>query len=115
MQKNKMDKLSWFPAIVPTREGQIKKVDVGGKSICIIREAGKFYATSSRCPHAGADISQGWCEGGKIVCPYHRHKFDLESGRGDPGQGDFISTYSLREENGKWFVGIPKPWWKTIF
>jgi nitrite reductase (NADH) small subunit/3-phenylpropionate/trans-cinnamate dioxygenase ferredoxin subunit len=31
--------------------------------------------------HAGAPLKNGWCERGKVICPFHRHEFDLISGR----------------------------------
>lgn len=53
--------------------------------------------------------------GGKLVCPVHRHHFDLESGRGDPGQGNFIPVFPIQTIEGKMCVGMKVPWWKRIF
>ncbi|QNL48700.1 Rieske 2Fe-2S domain-containing protein [Olivibacter sp. SDN3] len=86
----------------------IRKIKRAGKHICLINHENKYFATSWRCPHAGADLSNGWCEEGRIVCPYHRHAFDLETGRGDKGQGNYINTYPIEKRDGKWYVG-----WKT--
>jgi len=110
-----MEKLTWYVIQLPQQEGKIQKVVVGGKRLCLLLLSGKLYATGSRCPHAGADLSQGWCEEGKLVCPYHRHRFDLQTGKGDVGQGNYIDVFPVREENGKWYVGFRKPWWKKIF
>ncbi|WP_093364636.1 Rieske (2Fe-2S) protein [Sphingobacterium wenxiniae] len=110
-----MEKLTWYVIQLPQQEGKIQKVVVGGKRLCLLLLRGKLYATGSRCPHAGADLSQGWCEEGKLVCPYHRHRFDLQTGKGDVGQGNYIDVFPVREENGKWYVGFRKPWWKKIF
>lgn len=92
----------------------IRKLKIAGRSICLIPYEGKVYATSARCPHAGADLSGGWCEEGRLICPYHRHAFDLASGRGDPGQGDYIRTFPLKYENNKWFIGMKKPWYNFL-
>ncbi|HEY1008050.1 MAG TPA: Rieske 2Fe-2S domain-containing protein, partial [Sphingobacteriaceae bacterium] len=71
----------------------VHRVDAGGKKVCLIRNGGVFYATQVHCPHAGADLSYGWCRDGKLICPYHRHEFDLETGSGAEGQGDYLETY----------------------
>jgi len=41
----------------------------------------KKYNISRYCPHQGGDLKQGWIEDGKIVCPRHRWKFDLNTGK----------------------------------
>lgn len=99
---------------IPVDDG-IRKIKVGGKRLCLIREQGRLYATAVRCPHAGADLSQGWCEEGRLICPYHRHAFDLKTGKGDPGQADYIPVFPLREESDGWYVGVKESWIKKIF
>ncbi len=76
---------------------QVKSVQLGGKRICLVRHQGRYYATQMKCPHAGADLSHGWCKEGFLVCPYHRHEFNLENGRGLPEQGNYIDTYPVEE------------------
>lgn len=96
-------------------EGRIVKVKVGGKSVCLINDQGTYYATSWRCPHAGADLSKGWCEDGRIICPYHRYAFNLATGRGDQGQGNYIDSYPVEKRDGKWCVGRKSSWVKRLF
>ncbi|SJN42444.1 hypothetical protein FM107_11610 [Sphingobacterium sp. JB170] len=109
------DKLVWHPIGALPKEGEIRKVKIDGRTICIVEQGNQLYATGARCPHAGADLSQGWCDRGKLVCPVHRHHFDLESGRGDPGQGNFIPVFPIQTIEGKMCVGMKVPWWKRIF
>lgn len=99
---------------LPKPEG-IRKVKISGKQICLIQQGEELYATSTRCPHAGADLSGGWCENGRLICPYHRHAFDLQSGRGDPGQGDYIRVYPLKKQGLHWFIGMKEHWLKKWF
>lgn len=94
---------------IPNTEG-IHKVKIAGKHICIIRHGDQLHATSARCPHAGADLSAGWCDAGRLVCPYHRHAFHLGTGRGDAGQGNYITVYPLEERKDGWFIGINEGW-----
>ena len=38
-----------------------------------------LYSVQRYCPHQGADVTEGWIEGGTVlVCPRHRWHFDLE-------------------------------------
>lgn len=100
-----------FSAGVLTSEDFIRAVEVSGKRLCIVKSAGKFYALSNRCPHAGAELSKGWCSAGHIICSYHRHKFDLETGRGAAGQNNYVNTYPVEIKSDGLYVGISKPWW----
>jgi len=48
-----------------------------------------------------------------VVCPVHRWKYNVENGRGAPGQGDFVDTYPVRETEEGVFIGMKKDaWWK---
>ncbi len=99
---------------IPEADG-IRKLKIAGKHVCIIRNGGRLHATSARCPHAGADLSGGWCEKERLICPYHRHAFSLETGRGDAGQGDYITVYPLEEREGEWFIGMKESWLGKLF
>lgn len=110
--------MEWIPlphSLIPEKNGQLRKVKVAGKKICLIHEQGSLHATSARCPHAGADLSGGWCENGRLICPYHRRAFDLRSGRGDPGQGDYVTVYPLEKRGDAWFIGIRLGWFRRMF
>ncbi|MFD2597112.1 Rieske (2Fe-2S) protein [Sphingobacterium griseoflavum] len=111
-----MDKEDWhLVSDVQVAEGGMQRLKVAGKVICLVKQDGELFAVGNRCPHAGADLAQGWCEAKKIVCPVHRHRFDLTTGRGDAGQGNFIPTYPLKVDSGKLYIGIHKSWWKRLF
>ncbi|MHB1176867.1 MAG: Rieske (2Fe-2S) protein [Daejeonella sp.] len=93
-------------------EDFLLKVDVQGKRLCMVKEGEKIFAVQNKCPHAGADLSQGWCRNGNIVCPYHRHEFNLETGKGKVSQGNYINTYPVEFRADGVYVGINKSWWK---
>lgn len=111
------DDLEWHkvPTKIDESRNYVKALHVAGKKLCLIREGDVLSVTSSRCPHAGADLTNGWCEGGKLVCPFHRHKFNIENGKGDEPQHNFIRIYPLKKENGEFYVGIKKSLWNKIF
>ena len=95
----------------------IKKVKADGKSICLVGYEGKVYAIGATCPHAGAELSGGWCKDGKIICPFHRYSYSLETGKGDPGQNDYVDTYPVEIREDGVYVGIASfgDKWRSIF
>lgn len=88
----------------------INKIKLSGKSICLVNFENKFYAVSAKCPHAGADLSEGLCVRKLIVCPYHRYTYDLETGKGGEGQNDFIETYPVEIKDDGVYVGVVSVW-----
>jgi len=44
-----------------------------------VKDGNNVYKVCAKCPHEGADMSKGWVENGKLVCPKHSWKFDLEN------------------------------------
>lgn len=89
-----------------TNKPFIEKVKAGGKSICLVGYEGEIYAIGASCPHAGAELSGGWCKDGKIICPFHRYSYSLETGKGDPGQNDYVDTYPVEIREDGVYVGI---------
>ena len=88
----------------------LTKVRAGNTSVCLVGVDNEVYALATKCPHAGADISQGWCKDGKLVCPYHRYSYDIQTGRGSPGQGDYIKTYPVEIREDGVYVGVKSFW-----
>lgn len=107
-----MNWINILPASITASEDFIRTVQVSGRKLCIVKTGNEFYAVQSKCPHAGAELSNGWCASGKLVCPYHRHEFDLKTGRGAKGQGNYIDTYPIELREDGLYVGISKAWWK---
>lgn len=110
--------MKWFRAFNKVQvpgAGVIKTADVNGKQICIINNEGNFIATQSQCPHAGGHFSGGWCRSGHLVCPIHRYEYNLTTGRGAEGQGDYIDIYptDLREDG--LYVGFEESWWARLW
>ncbi|WP_121811836.1 Rieske (2Fe-2S) protein [Mucilaginibacter kameinonensis] len=104
--------MKWYKAlgIIDIDSTFIKKVKAGSKSICLVGFEGKLYAVSAKCPHAGADLSEGLCVRKLIVCPYHRYTYDLETGKGGEGQNDFIETYPVEIREDGVYIGVNSIW-----
>jgi nitrite reductase/ring-hydroxylating ferredoxin subunit len=100
--------MDWYKAY----DGKLKtttfliKIKINGKSLCLVGYEGSVYALGSTCPHAGADLSGGWCRDGKLICPFHRYSYDIKTGKGDPGQNDYIDTYPVEVRDDGVYVSM---------
>ncbi len=82
-------------------------IEVDGKKICISLFKDQLYATSAKCPHAGGNLSHGYIDStGNIVCPIHRYKFALQTGKNVTGEGYYLKTYLIENRANGIFVGI---------
>ncbi len=85
----------------------LAEIEVAGKRICIAKKRNSVEACTSKCPHAGGDMSQGFLDkNGNIVCPIHRYVFNLENGRDVSGEGYFLKTYPVKIDDKGVFIGI---------
>lgn len=67
-------KVSELPA------GQARQISVGKKKIALFHCGGSLFAIDDACPHRGASLAEGHCEGTEVVCPLHAARFDLRTG-----------------------------------
>ncbi len=82
-------------------------VEVNGKKITLIKTSTGFYATAHKCPHASGIMADGFIDAlNNIVCPLHRYKFNLATGRNVTGEGYFLKTYPTRLENNMLYIGL---------
>lgn len=93
----------------------VKSIKVDGKKLCLIRNEHELYAIQNDCPHAGGSLSGGWCKNGHIVCPIHRWEYDLKTGRGAEGQGDYINKFPLEIRADGLYVGLKVSFWNRFF
>nr|WP_294948646.1 Rieske 2Fe-2S domain-containing protein [uncultured Mucilaginibacter sp.] len=100
--------MKWYAieGIVPDDKPFIKKVKIAGTNLCLLGYEGKLFALGAICPHAREDLSRGWCNNGKLVCPVHRFSYDLETGKGSPGQNDYVESYPVKIKGEVVYVGI---------
>ena len=93
-----------------TRRGtiDITEREVNGKLVCIVQHQEKLYACAGKCPHAGGRLSKGFTdEKGNIVCPVHRYKFRLSNGYNASGEGFYLKTYPIVENEDGVFIEFP--------
>ncbi|MFO0356139.1 MAG: Rieske (2Fe-2S) protein [Sphingobacteriaceae bacterium] len=84
-----------------------------GERVCISQTQEGFFAVQDKCPHNGASLSKGFCtEQNEIVCPLHRYKFDLRSGKTTAGGTYTLTTYPIDVRENGVFLGIKAKWWE---
>jgi len=42
----------------------------------------------------------------KLICPIHRYSYDIHTGKGDPGQHDFVDVYPVEIRDDGVYIGI---------
>ena len=82
-------------------------VEVNGQRVAIALYKNNLFGFSSKCPHAGGKLSNGYLDAvGNIVCPLHRYKFSLKTGRNMSGEGYFLKTYPVEVRLDGIFIGF---------
>jgi 3-phenylpropionate/trans-cinnamate dioxygenase ferredoxin subunit len=86
-------------------------VEADGKKITIAIFKEQLYAFAYKCPHAGGVMAEGFVDSlGNAVCPLHRYKFSLKTGRNSTGE-DYLKTYQTEiNENGVFIIFEEKRW-----
>jgi nitrite reductase/ring-hydroxylating ferredoxin subunit len=104
--------LEWIKVAenIPVKEASIQKLKAGSGYVCLVVFEEKCYAVSAKCPHAGGELAGGWCKDGNIICPLHRYQYDLKTGRGAKGQGDYIDTFPVEVRADGVYVQVKKRW-----
>jgi 3-phenylpropionate/trans-cinnamate dioxygenase ferredoxin subunit len=84
-------------------QNNLASVMVNGKHICFAMHQDALFAFTDKCPHAGGKLSSGYVDAmGNVVCPLHRYKFTMKNGYNCSGEGYFLKTYPVKEDDGIW-------------
>jgi nitrite reductase/ring-hydroxylating ferredoxin subunit len=77
-------------------DGKGKYVEIDGYHLAVFRSGGEVAAMDSTCPHAGANLADGFIDDGCAVCPWHYWAFRLDNGQMRDSPGVAISRYPTR-------------------
>lgn len=85
--------------LIPLGEG--RAYTLADKTIAVFRQRdGKLFATDNACPHRAGPLADGIIGAGKLICPLHMWKFDLQTGK-CIGEDAELRTYPVHEINGR--------------
>jgi nitrite reductase (NADH) small subunit len=90
--------------------GSFKEITIDGRRYVVYNVDGQIYASSGRCPHAGAPLGQGFFEDGAITCPLHMWGFDVRTGEclTDPDWSS-LETFPVRVDDGAIYMSVVVP------
>jgi nitrite reductase/ring-hydroxylating ferredoxin subunit len=97
-----------LPLAVINSKQPIQQLQLDGQKFCLVYHKEEWHATSHKCPHAGANLAGGWCVDGQLICPYHRHSFDLSHGKGAAGQHNSITIYRIQHREDGIYIELPQ-------
>ena len=76
--------MGWTELIRPeqVRPGEVRRVDVAGRSLAVVNCQGSFHVVDDACTHEDYSLSEGevWEDECEIECPAHASSFDLVTG-----------------------------------
>jgi nitrite reductase/ring-hydroxylating ferredoxin subunit/uncharacterized membrane protein len=73
----------WSPVMAEgdLPEAELRRAQVRGVSILVVKRDGRIYALGEKCAHLGGPLAEGKLEADSVVCPWHGSRFALVDGR----------------------------------
>ena len=92
-------------------DGKGKYVEVDGFHLAVFLNGDQVAVIDSTCPHAGANIADGFIEDGCAICPWHYWAFRLDNGQLRDSPGVAVRKYPTRifPHNDRQFVQAELP------
>jgi nitrite reductase/ring-hydroxylating ferredoxin subunit len=81
-------------------------VEAEGLRIAVFNDGGTFHALLGHCPHANGPMGHGWIEEGEAVCPLHRWRFKLATGRCTTIRGESLPRFRCEVRDGAVWVEV---------
>ena len=80
----------------------VQCVELDAREYLLVQRQGQFYLLDNLCPHKAAALCDGDLIDDAIQCPWHKARFDIQTGRGlSPLAGAGVKSYSLSECDGQ--------------
>jgi nitrite reductase/ring-hydroxylating ferredoxin subunit len=79
--------------------GDVRAVEVAGKSLVIGRDGDRYFACQRQCVHRGADLADGIVSRGHLICPQHGWRFSTATGNNPDASDEHparIAIYKVR-------------------
>jgi 3-phenylpropionate/trans-cinnamate dioxygenase ferredoxin subunit len=83
-------------------ESESKIIEVNGSDVAVYNLDGEYFAIEDVCTHDGGDISGGWVEGDRAVCPRHLAEFSIRTGDALKGPAyEGVHSFPVRVRDGQ--------------
>jgi nitrite reductase/ring-hydroxylating ferredoxin subunit len=90
-------------------DNDIAIAEVRGRKICVAKFRDRVFSFAYKCPHAGGFLAEGYLDAvGNIVCPVHRYKYDVQSGRNTSGEGYYLRNWPVEIREDGVYVAMEK-------
>lgn len=93
---------------VPELSGQkVQCINVDDHQFVLIFHQQQFSLLDNHCPHKGALLCEGELVDDAIQCPWHKARFDVQSGKGLSAlAGTGVKSYPLKVLDGQLFAEL---------
>ena len=88
--------------------GTGRTVEIQGIWIALFNVGGSFYAVDNTCPHAGGPLGEGHLDGHVVECPWHRWRFNVQTGKRPENPEITIACCHVRIEGNQIQVALPE-------
>lgn len=93
-------------AVSDLKDGALKRVEVDGEALVLLKDGETIVAASATCTHVGGPLDEGERNGTCVTCPWHGSEFDLRDGRVIHGPATSpLHAYQTRVQNGTVQIG----------
>lgn len=107
ISKNTWYKIAESIAGINFSASGLAEMEVNGKKFCVGLHNNQIFACTQKCPHAGGILADGYIDAvGNIVCPMHRYKFSMKTGRNVSGEGYFLKIFPVEVRADGVFIQI---------
>lgn len=92
----------------------MRSFTTGGSEVLVVNLKGDFYGLDAICNHMNGKLVKGRLKDNLVICPVHRCRYDVTSGKVKRGAGFLVESlsgkcgdqkaYELKVEGDKIFV-----------
>jgi len=84
-------------------------VEAEGISVALFNVDGTIYAVDNTCPHAGGPLGEGYLENDVVVCPWHRWRYSVRTGKKVGNPEIAVACYGVEMQGDQISLIIPVP------
>ena len=90
-------------------DGAVRRVMIETRPVALVRCGESIYALLDSCPHFGGPLSEGTVsvKRREVICPWHRFRFQLDSGASATNPEMLAQTFPVTIEDGQVLVSLP--------
>ena len=89
--------------------GDVTQVSFNNRTLAIYDTQDGIFVSDARCPHAGANLCDGYFDGKHIECPLHQGLFDARTGKAKAAPATRpLTMFESRVKDGKVQIKVDK-------